>query len=72
MGDGTFVAHTMNGDYGVFSMLNDGGGMKGYKVGGYWTVAKNMRLGVEYYDLKDLVKADVKARTLWTEMQIKF
>jgi post-segregation antitoxin (ccd killing protein) len=71
MGDGTFVAHTMNGDYGVFSMLNGGGGMKGYKVGGYWTVAKNMRAGIEYYDLKDLVNTN-KARTVWTEFQIKF
>jgi hypothetical protein len=72
MGDGTFVAHTMNGDYGVFSMLNGGAGMKGYKIGGYWTVAKNMRAGIEWYDLKDLEDSNSRARTLWTEFQIKF
>ena len=71
-GDGTFVAHTMNGDYGLFSMANGGAGFKGYKVGAYYTVAKNMRAGVEWYDLKDLEASDVKARTLWTEFQIKF
>ena len=72
LGDGTFVCHTMNGDYGLFSMANGGGGMKGYKLGGYYTVAKNMRAGIEYYDLKDIVDPDVKARTLWTEFQVKF
>ena len=72
MGDGTFVAHTMNGDYGVFSMLNGGAGMKGYKVGGYYTVAKNMRAAIEWYDLKDLEDNNSRARTLWTEFQIKF
>ena len=72
MGDGTFVAHTMNGDYGLFSMANGGGGFKGYKIGGYWTVAKNMRAGIEYFDLKDLVNSDVKARTVWTEFQVRF
>ena len=72
LGDGTFVAHTMNGDYGLFSMANGGAGFKGYKVAGYYTVAKNMRAGIEYYDLKDLEDSDVKARTLWTEFQIKF
>ena len=71
-GDGTFVAHTMNGDYGLFSMANGGAGFKGYKVAAYYTVAKNMRAGVEWYDLKDLEASDVKARTLWTEFQIKF
>ena len=71
-GDGTFVAHTMNGDYSMFGMNNGGSGFKGYKVAGYYTVAKNMRAGVEYYDLKDIKDSDVKARTLWTEFQIKF
>ena len=71
-GDGTFVAHTMNGDYGLFSMANGGAGFKGYKVAAYYTVAKNMRAGVEWYDLKDLEASDVKARTLWTEFQIRF
>ena len=53
-------------------MANNGAGFKGYKVAGYYTVAKNMRAGIEYYDLEDLEDSDVKARTLWTEFQIKF
>ena len=71
-GDGTFVAHTMNGDYGLFSMANGGAGFKGYKVAAYYTVAKNMRAGVEWYDLKDLEDSNSRARTLWTEFQIRF
>ena len=74
-GDGTNIAHTMNGDawmfrenYGDFADH----GFKGYKVAGYYTVAKNMRLGLEYYDLRGYSKSDVKARTMWTEFQIKF
>jgi hypothetical protein len=72
MGDGSFVAHTMNGDYGLFSMANDGAGFKGYKVGAYYTVAKNMRAGIEWFDLEDLEDSNVKARTLWTEFQVRF
>ena len=72
MGDGTYVAHTMNGDYGLFSMANNGAGFKGYKVAGYWTVAKNMRAGVEWFDLEDLENSNVKARTLWSEFQVRF
>ena len=74
-GDGTFVAHTMNGDAWAFDMVRfpyTGGGFKGYKLAGYYTLAKNMTAGVEYYDLKGYDNSDYKARTLWTEMQIRF
>ncbi len=65
-GDATFVAHTMNG-----TIPNDGG-FKGYKVAGYYAVAKGMVAGVEYYDLKAKDGDKEKARTLWTELQVRF
>jgi hypothetical protein len=65
-GDATFVAHTMNG-----TIPNDGG-FKGYKVAGYYAVAKGMVAGVEYYDLKAKEGDKEKARTLWTELQVRF
>ena len=49
-----------------------GGGFKGYKVGGYYTIAKNMRLGIEYYDLKGYSNSNIKARTTWSELQVRF
>ena len=67
LGAGTFIAHTMNADYGYYAWE----GFKGYKVAGYVTVAKGMRAGVEYYDLKGK-ETDLKQRTLWGEFQIRF
>ncbi len=64
-GDGTFIAHTMNGD------IPNVGGFKGYKLAGYYTLAKNMMAGIEYFDLKAKDNNN-KARTLWTELQIRF
>ena len=48
------------------------GGFKGYKVAGYYAVAKGMVAGVEYYDLKGKEDPKSKARTLWTELQVRF
>jgi hypothetical protein len=64
-GDATYVAHTMNGD------PNLAGGFKGYKVAGYYAIAKGMVAGVEYYDLK-AKEGDEKNKTLWTELQVRF
>ncbi len=64
-GDGTFVAHTMNGD------IPNYGGFKGYKLGAYYTLAKGMMAGIEYFDLKGK-DVNNKSRTLWTELQIRF
>jgi len=64
-GDATYVAHTMNGDPGLT------GGFKGYKVAGYYALAKGMVAGVEYYDLK-AKEGDEKNKTLWTELQVRF
>ena len=65
-GDSTFVAHTMNG------VIPDFGGFKGFKVAGYYAVAKGMVAGIEYYDLKGKDNTDQKRKTLWTELQVRF
>ena len=65
-GDATFVAHTMNGT------IPNEGGFRGYKVAGYYALAKGMVAGVEWYDLKGKEDPKTKARTLWTELQIRF
>ncbi len=65
-GDATYVAHTMNGTYDL------DGGFKGYKVAGYYTVAKGMVAGVEWYDLKAKEGDKEKSRTLWTELNVTF
>ena len=65
-GDATYVAHTMNG-----VDPSEGHGFKGYKLAAYYTVAKGMMAGIEWYDLK-AKDGDTKARTLWTELQVRF
>ena len=75
LGDGINIIHTMGGDAWMFTETYKdatGGGFKGYKVGGYYTIAKNMRLGVEYYDLKGYSNSSIKARTTWSELQVRF
>ena len=67
LGAGTFVAHTMNGD--AWNYGNEG--FKGYMLGANYTVAKNMVLGVEWYDLKGK-ESDTDGDTLWTELVMTF
>ena len=69
LGAGIAIAHTMNADCSVFTCNNDG--FKGYLIGGYYTLAKGMRAGVEWYDLKGK-ESDKHQRTLWTELQVRF
>ncbi len=64
-GDGTWVAHEMNGTIPQAAF-------KGYKLAAYYTLAKGMRAGVEWYDLKGKLGDKPKARTLWTELQLRF
>ena len=70
-GKGTYLAHTIDG-YTDFKS-----GFKGWSVGGDVTLAKNMVLGVTYYDTKalkdEMEQADLKkARVLWSELNITF
>ena len=67
-GDATYVTHTMNG----WNEFWRGKGFKGYKLAANYTVAKGMMLNIEYYDLKDHDKSDLKQRTLWTELSLRF
>ena len=46
-------------------------GFKGYSVAGYYTVAKNMIAGIEYYDLKQTYSDD-KMKTLWSQLIVTF
>jgi hypothetical protein len=64
-GDGTHVAHEMNG-------TRPQDAFKGYKLAAYYTLAKGMRAGIEWYDLKGKLGDKPKARTLWTELQVRF
>jgi hypothetical protein len=70
-GDATYVAHTMNGD-GPADFKAKEGGFRGYKVAGYYALAKGMVAGIEWYDLKGKEDPKSKARTLWTELQVRF
>ena len=65
---GTAIQHTMNGEYGP---TYSGEGFKGYSVAGYYTVAKNMIAGIEYYDLKQTYSDD-KMKTLWSQLIVTF
>ena len=69
-GDATIVSHTMNGEAATFANKKLGG-FKGYKAAAYYAVAKGMVAGFEYYDLKSK-EGDTKAKTMWTELQIRF
>ena len=66
-GPGTFVAHTMNGAYQDFAWE----GFKGFSLARYYTVAKNMVAGVEYYDLKGR-ETDNTSKTWWGQMVVTF
>lgn len=70
---GAVVAHTMKGEYpyAYKSIQKDNYGFKGYKLAGYYTVAKNMVAGLEYYDLKP-DNGQENYKTLWSEMVITF
>ncbi len=66
-GDGTYLAHTMNGD----PATDMTGGFKGYMLAGYYTVAKGMVAGIEWYDLK-AKEGNNKNKTLWGQMVVTF
>jgi len=66
-GDGTYLKHTMNGD----PDTNMTGGFKGYMLAGYYTLAKGMVAGIEWYDLKSK-EGDNKNKTLWAQMVVTF
>ena len=64
-GRGTYLAHTIDGETGWAK------GFKGWSVGGDVALAKNMVLGVTYYDTREL-NGDEKAKVIWSEFNISF
>lgn len=58
---GTYIAHGMNGRGASMQ------GLKGYGLGMYYTLAKDLVGGIEYYDLKDKVAGD-KGKTMWLQV----
>jgi len=62
----TFVNNTFN------ALYKKAYGFKGYGVGVDYTVAKNMIAGIQYFDLKDKNDAELKRKTLWSQLVITF
>lgn len=59
---GTYIAHGMNGRGAVLMQ-----GFKGYGIGAYYTLAKHLVAGLEYYSLKDKVTGE-KGKTTWLQV----
>ena len=75
LGDGVNIMNTMNGDANLFTERYkdiSGGGFKGYQFGIHYVLAKNMVLGLEYYNLKGISNSDFTAKTFWSEIQVYF
>lgn len=47
-------------------------GFKGFSVGAKYTIAKNMVLGAEYYDVKGREHNNEKAKVLWGDLTVRF
>lgn len=69
-GRSTYLLHTIDG-YTDFKS-----GFKGWSVGGELTVAKNMIMGVTYYDTRPMKSEidgdDAKTKVLWSDFTITF
>lgn len=71
---GTTISHTMNGEYPYRDFangFNELQGFEGYKLAGYYTVAKNMVLGLEWHDFEGN-KDDKSYDTLWSQLIVTF
>ena len=68
-GVGTYLAHTMNGQYGEFGIKEDG--FKGYQVGANYTFAKNIVGQIEYYDL-EAKEGSKEAKTFYGQVNFQF
>ena len=64
----------MNGEYPYRDFangFNELQGFEGYKLAGYYTVAKNMVLGLEWHDFEGN-KDDKNYETLWSQLIVTF
>ena len=69
-GVGTFMGSDFNA-HSITDLYGDQG-FKGYSVGAHYTVAKNMILGAEYYDLRGKEDKNDKTRMLWGDLTVTF
>jgi hypothetical protein len=69
-GAGTFMGTDYNA-HSITDIFADQG-FKGYSLGAHYTVAKNMILGAEYYDLKGKEAKEDKARMIWGDLTVTF
>ena len=70
MGVGTFLTTSpMQGDYTEPAFFSEG--FTGYNLGAYYTLAKNMVGGLEWWDLKGKESSN-KVQTLWSSVYITF
>ena len=69
-GVGTFAGY----DFDPISIADNfaGQGFKGFNVGANYTVAKNMILGVQYYDLKGKEDSNDRAKVVWSDFTVRF
>ena len=69
-GVGTFMGY----DFDPISAANAfmGQGFKGYSLGANYTVAKNMVLGAQYFDLKGKEDKHDRAKVLWGDFTVHF
>lgn len=65
MAGGTYINHTMSG---LGNYMN---GFSGWGAMSYYTLAENIVLGLEYYDLKDKTTNE-KAKTTWIALSYSF
>lgn len=66
---------TFNGyDFDPISVADGfvGQGFKGYSLGANYTVAKNMVLGAQYYDLKGKEDSNDRAKVFWGDLTVRF
>ena len=69
-GVGTFMGYDLD-PISIANLFMDQG-FKGYSVGANYTVAKNMVLGAQYFDLKGKEDSHDRAKVLWGDLTVSF
>ncbi|MDO4920388.1 MAG: S-layer homology domain-containing protein [Phascolarctobacterium sp.] len=68
----TMLEHTVDGyAYMPTGFMTTGDGFQGYEIGANYTAAKNIVLGVKYYDL-EAREGSADDQTIWTEVVFSF
>ena len=69
MGAGNVVANVWDSQNAYKDLWNEG--FRGWKAQANYTVAKNMIMGVQYWDLKGR-ETDTEKKTIWTDLTVAF